>query len=226
VKRAFLLVCVGLASCQVPTQAPDADFVAALDDLKLYQAELEDENGRLQSQIVSLQVDLEMARADQAHAATADLEAAFRELQNSVAGLASSGGVEFVDGPDGPLIRISDHVLFASGSVKTSINGEALLRSLAPDLLTLGAAFRVEGHTDNVPVKARAKQFPHGNLQLSARRAVEVAAILLAAGLPAEALTVMGFGEHRPLVSNDTKENRARNRRVEIAVIQAGGATQ
>ncbi len=200
--------------------------MGALDDLKLYQAELESENGRLQSQITALQVDLELARADQSRAATADLEAAFLDLQNSVAGLAGAGSVEFVNGPDGPLVRIGDHVLFASGSISVSKDGAALLKSLAPELLALGVQFRVEGHTDNVPVKARAKQFPHGNLQLSARRAVEVAAILLEAGLPADSVSVVGFGEHHPLGSNDTKENRSANRRVEIAVIHSGGATQ
>ena len=80
----------------------------------------------------------------------------------------------------------------------------------------------VRGHTDNDPVKkpATIEKFPHGNLQLSAARAVEVAALLADNGIPQDRLVVAGFGPTEPVAPNDQSENKRKNRRVEIFVLQ------
>jgi len=54
------------------------------------------------------------------------------------------------------------------------------------------------------------------NWELSAARAVAVARAFQAAGLAPERLSAAGYGEHRPVASNETAEEKARNRRVEI----------
>jgi chemotaxis protein MotB len=72
---------------------------------------------------------------------------------------------------------------------------------------------RVEGHTDAVPI--RTARF-ESNWELSAARAVAVARTFQAAGLAPERLSATGYGEHRPVGGNETPEERARNRRVEI----------
>jgi OmpA-OmpF porin, OOP family len=69
----------------------------------------------------------------------------------------------------------------------------------------------IEGHTD-------AEGTPTRNKRLSQRRAQSVAEYLTRAGVPAERLTAVGYGETRPVAPNDTIENRARNRRIEFAV--------
>ena len=79
----------------------------------------------------------------------------------------------------------------------------------------------VRGHTDNDPVKrpATLEMFPHGNLQLSAARAVEVAMVMISDGkVGADDISVMGFGEHMPLKENNSADNKRFNRRVEIYV--------
>jgi len=72
----------------------------------------------------------------------------------------------------------------------------------------------VAGHTDNVPMQGiRFKS----NLELSIARAASVARFLLhQSSIEPARIATMGFGEFRPIESNDTKEGRRRNRRVEI----------
>ena len=84
----------------------------------------------------------------------------------------------------------------------------------------------VRGHTDSDPVKraSTVERFPHGNLQLSAARAVEVGAVLGANGLAQDKLIVAGFGPSEPVVPNTSAENKRRNRRVEIYVLEDASA--
>jgi outer membrane protein OmpA-like peptidoglycan-associated protein len=69
----------------------------------------------------------------------------------------------------------------------------------------------VHGHTDSVGSDAY-------NMGLSERRARTVADQLIAQGVAAEKVSIEGFGESKPVASNDTEEGRASNRRVEIHV--------
>ncbi|MEO0683040.1 MAG: OmpA family protein [Pseudomonadota bacterium] len=75
----------------------------------------------------------------------------------------------------------------------------------------------VIGHADAVGSDAY-------NQQLSERRARAVAGVLQRRGVDAARIETAGFGESRPVASNDTEEGRARNRRVEILVVPATGA--
>ncbi|HTF88013.1 MAG TPA: OmpA family protein [Planctomycetota bacterium] len=124
-----------------------------------------------------------------------------------------------VDG--GNVYRVKDAILFSLGSASISPEGLKALEGVAADIAkTPHGQVSVRGHTDNVPVsrpetKAR---FPHGNLQLSAERAVE-AAVALQSLLGSQGdLVVMGFGDSVPVAANDSESNRQKNRRVEIFV--------
>ena len=74
-----------------------------------------------------------------------------------------------------------------------------------------GIAVIVEGHTDSVGTDA-------SNQKLSHRRADAVRQYLVKHGIPANRITAEGFGESRPVASNDTADGRAQNRRVELRV--------
>jgi outer membrane protein OmpA-like peptidoglycan-associated protein len=74
------------------------------------------------------------------------------------------------------------------------------------------ARFHIDGHTDSVGRDA-------SNQTLSEGRAAAVVTWLTANGISADRLVARGFGETQPLVSNDTKDGRATNRRVEINLI-------
>lgn len=116
----------------------------------------------------------------------------------------------------GVVLGLSGDVFFREG--QASINPEALqtLQQVAELLRELPQPIVVEGYTDTTPV-ARGGDFT-SNLGLSASRAVSVAEALELLGLDKERVSATGFGDAKPLRSNDTPEGRAYNRRVDILI--------
>ncbi len=231
-RAALLGLLVPAVSCsgpriKKPEAGPEERWETAFQDLKAYTADLEAENTALRKKVSRLEVEVQEVRAKGAREASADLERASEELRATIRKLGqnTAGGVEYVEGPDGPVIRITDRLLFASGSAEVSPEGRKVLEALSGELMRMGGLVRVEGHTDSDPIRVHAEDFPHGNLQLSSERAVGVAALLIDSGLPAERVSAVGFGEWRPLVPNDSAEGKARNRRVEIVVRSESGKT-
>jgi len=180
-------------------------------------ARLEDENRRMRAQLDAAQVNISEAGY------TDDIDEKLRKLQATMAELGAQPGdvTKFsVDG--GYVYRLKDSILFDLGSSEIRADGKRILEEVVADIKSrpFGKVY-VRGHTDNLPVK-RAEtlaKFPHGNLQLSAARAVEVGALLSAkGGVDAERVVVMGFGPSDPVAPNDSAENRQKNRRVDIFV--------
>lgn len=118
----------------------------------------------------------------------------------------------------GLVITFLDKVLFDSGKDVIKPQGEAALKKVA-DVITAKASdlnVGVEGHTDNVPIKySRWKS----NWELSTARATSVLHYLVDNGVSPHKLAAIGYGEFRPVASNDTKEGRQLNRRVEIVIL-------
>lgn len=77
----------------------------------------------------------------------------------------------------------------------------------------------IEGHTDNIPTGKLHK----GNMELSIRRAKAIANILISRGIPQERISVIGYGDTRPIDTNNTEEGRAANRRVEVKLMLKEG---
>jgi chemotaxis protein MotB len=112
-----------------------------------------------------------------------------------------------------------DQILFDSGSAVLKPGFKKILQILAPQLKRLPNSIEVDGHTDNVPISTAA--FP-SNWELSAARAGSVVRYFETLGLPSERLAAAGYADTRPVESNDTRQGRARNRRVEIIVLRQG----
>ncbi len=130
--------------------------------------------------------------------------------------------VERFDVEGGYLLMIQDKILFDSGSATLGESGNRALQEIAAEIAAAphGEVF-VRGHTDSDPVRKpeTLRQFPHGNLQLSAARAVSVAANLIEqSSLGGKDVVVMGFGSWRPVKPNSSAESKRLNRRVEIFV--------
>ncbi len=119
-------------------------------------------------------------------------------------------------------VTLVNEVLFPEGGWTLNAKGEAALAKIAPTLAALkGQQIVVEGYTDNVPIGPELKaRFP-SNLELSSARADAVVRYLVSKGVPQNIISAQGFGESRPVASNDTPQGRAKNRRVEIVITAA-----
>ena len=113
-------------------------------------------------------------------------------------------------------------LLFPEGGYRLSPAGQAdLANNVVPKLRAAppNSKFVVYGYTDNLPVgpALQAQGIPN-NLELSARRAADVVNFLISQGIPPASISAKGFGDTRPVASNDTPQGRAQNRRIEITV--------
>lgn len=119
-------------------------------------------------------------------------------------------------------VTLMNAILFPEGGVQLNPAGKSTLDRLAPVLKTLtGQRIEVKGFTDNVPIGPELKaRFPT-NEALSKARADVVVDYLASQGVPRALMVPAGFGDARPLASNETAQGRARNRRVELDIIEA-----
>ena len=121
----------------------------------------------------------------------------------------------------GVLITLSNTILFQLGMADINPESFPVLDKIAAVIGKTSESVRVEGHTDNVPV-VHSKRFP-SNWELSIKRAVNVVKFFVEIGkIPPQRLSAVGYGESKPLFSNDTTEHRAANRRVEILLEMKG----
>jgi chemotaxis protein MotB len=97
-----------------------------------------------------------------------------------------------------------------------SAGAEPVLAQLAATLLPFHNPIRVEGYTDDRPIRTAA--FP-SNWELSAARAASVVRLLMDHGIDAGRLAVVAYGEYRPIVPNYTAEARNANRRVVLVIL-------
>lgn len=113
-------------------------------------------------------------------------------------------------------IRMMGEATFDTGQAKLRKEFEPLLLKIGEVLAKTKGEIIIAGHTDNVPLIGG--QF-RSNLGLSMARAGTVAEYLLkSTSIDPQKLSTMGFGEYRPLATNETAEGRRKNRRVEIIV--------
>lgn len=119
-------------------------------------------------------------------------------------------------------VTMVNDILFPEGGWTLHATGEETLGKIAPTLSNLpGQQVIVQGFTDNVPIGGTLKvRFP-SNLELSSARADNVVRYLTSKGVPPATISAQGFGEARPVASNDTAQGKAKNRRVEIVISAA-----
>ena len=138
-----------------------------------------------------------------------------KELIEALGPLVKEGKVRVTDGLKGVTVEINASVLFPLGEARLQPGAVRALRAVAEVLAKTEFPVTVEGHTDPTPIST--PQFP-SNWELSGARASSVVRLFQDAGVAPQRLTATGYGEQRPVASNDNPEGRARNRRVTILI--------
>ena len=144
-----------------------------------------------------------------------DLE---KELQKSLASEIAEGIIAVETSGNNVVIRFPDEIAFPSGSDEISDAIMPILERVTNALQEAPGLIMVSGHTDDRPIQS--EKF-RSNWSLSTDRAVTVIQRLEELGtIDSSRISAVGYGDTRPLAPNDSPENRARNRRVEIAIVQ------
>jgi chemotaxis protein MotB len=118
---------------------------------------------------------------------------------------------------EGIVISLSNALLFEPGSAEVRLESVETLQKVAEILKTTDHLVRVEGHTDNIPTNS--PMYPT-NWELSVARAVAIVRFLVEEeGIPPERLSAAGYAEFKPRVANDSRANRALNRRADIVIV-------
>jgi chemotaxis protein MotB len=118
-------------------------------------------------------------------------------------------------------VRLKNQILFPSALAELSPEAAEPIDKLARVLKDMPNTVVIEGHTDDVPLSKSPYQ---SNWELSVARSNAVIEELVRDGVPPERLVASGYGEYRPAAPNDSDENRARNRRVEVLILRGKAA--
>jgi chemotaxis protein MotB len=123
----------------------------------------------------------------------------------------------------GVVISLKDNILFSPGEARLSTTAKKTLDQLALSLKPLTQPIRVEGHSDNTPI--RTAVYP-SNWELSTARATEIVKYLVNRHkMSALRLSAAGYGEFKPVADNSTIEGKQKNRRVDIVILDGSLAS-
>lgn len=147
------------------------------------------------------------------------------EIEKEIEAENQAQNIEVVQTSEGFTIRIRNNAIFGSGEADIKEDLLPLLNRIGGVLAHMpNNIVEIEGHTDNVPIHN--ERFPN-NFWLSGARAQNVLDLFVdMVGIAPERLSAIGRGEFRPLVPNDSPENRRQNRRVEIKIRHAQGGEE
>jgi len=183
--------------------------------LEQKQAELQRNLDQLEQQAGSLAVEKAMVSSDSARQ-KAQYEALLRQLSKE----AAKGQLQIRQYQNMLTVDLAEQIFFDSGRATLKKSGKDILKKVGEALKGYDdKLIWVVGHTDNVPVaKSLQGTFPT-NWELSVARATNVVRFLQETGVPPEHMVASGRAEYDPVAPNDTPEDRQKNRRIAIILI-------
>jgi len=177
-------------------------------ELAALSSKLEARNAELTARLADLQArDAEIAQLKQSY------EAFVGDLESEIA----DGQIVIDQLREGIRVNLPDATFFAPDSVELTMHGKVTLAKVAAQLRPMAHQVEVQGHTDDLPPPP-ALGYP-SNWEVAAARASAVVRQLVAHGIAPERIRAVSYGDSRPIAPNDTEEDRARNRRIEIRLI-------
>ena len=145
-----------------------------------------------------------------------EAQAEAEELQDELAAAIGDGLLEIEAFNDRVLIRIRERGSFGSGYAELQQEFLPILKLIADVLNQRDGHFVIAGHTDDIPIETRRFR---SNWDLSAARAASVVHYFIQQGdVDPERMEIRALADNEPIVPNDSWENRAKNRRIEISV--------
>ncbi len=138
-----------------------------------------------------------------------------QQAEEAMSPLIAQGLVDVQLGDGVVEIAIRSDILFPSGSSQLSDAAQPVIRQLSDVLKSFPNSIQVQGHTDNVPISGGVYR---SNWELSAARAASVVHIMVDGGIDPRRLSVVAYGEFRPVLPNATPDGRNANRRVVLTI--------
>ncbi|MFQ5328951.1 MAG: flagellar motor protein MotB [Thermodesulfobacteriota bacterium] len=146
----------------------------------------------------------------------------YRMIHSALARFEEEGKVSLIIEERGVVVTLHEKGLFQPDGAEILSEATLLLDEIGKVLKGMPNHLRIEGHTDNVPLKGGAFS---SNWDLSAARALHLLKYITGRyGLNPGKLSATGYGEYRPFASNKTSEGRAKNRRVDIVILNREGS--
>jgi chemotaxis protein MotB len=147
----------------------------------------------------------------------ADAIAKVREqIEKELAGAITAGQLEIGADDRGLVLSLPESATFPVATADVTPAAQAVIDRVAATLEPLAVTVRIEGHTDDTPIKTARYT---SNWELSTARASAVVARFIEQRTDPRRLSAAGYGEYHPRASNATVEGRASNRRVDVVVV-------
>ena len=183
-----------------------------ISELRQQVAEMRVENKKLNDDISELQ----KAKEEKVKEVSGTYEQLLANMKNEIA----KGQVTISELKGKLTVNMEAAILFDSGKADVKPDGLNILSKMVETLKNVSdKAIRIEGHTDVIQITGGLTRTFPTNWELSAARAINVTKFLQQQGIDPRNLSAAAFAEHKPVADNDTKEGRAKNRRIEITLV-------
>jgi len=148
-----------------------------------------------------------------------NIQQIMQELDNYIESNNLGDKVNVENKRKGLVISLTGEILYELGKADIREQGKEVLAIISNILIDIPNDIMIEGHTDDLPI--RTDEFP-SNWELSTARAVNVIKFLIEErNFNPARLSAAGYSEYRPVANNNTAEGRAKNRRVEVVVLNS-----
>ena len=151
----------------------------------------------------------------------ASIKEAYESLMKEMKQEIDMGDIKITQALDRLSVNMVEKILFDSGKAEIKPEGLKVIERVGKILKGItDKQIRIEGYTDNVKIGAKIREKYPTNWELSTARATNVVRYLQdKVGIVPKFLSAAGYGEYKPIASNDTAEGRAQNRRMEIVLL-------
>ena len=179
------------------------------------------EQSQTQAATLKEEIDASKARIDELQREKEAATQAQKSLEQEMRAALESKEITISELQGKLTVNILDRIMFDSGEADLKTEGEKILQKIAGILAQYPQRqIHVIGHTDNVPIRASARNRFPSNWELSTARATAAVRFLgEKAGVDPRRLGAVGYGEFHPIADNATPEGRAKNRRIALVVL-------